>query len=339
MSNKKTKKKVKARKPRLISNKYTDIQIDFMGDLRSKGKTWSYIAGKFNSKFKCSPKRTPETLRIAYINNKDYTYAPKFKSPKVLILDIETKPLEGYVWSLWNNNLGLNQVKEDACILSWAAKWLGDDPDKVMYMDVRGQEDHEDDSVIMGPMWDLLDEADIVITHNGLRFDVPWLNARFSVHGYEPPSTFKQIDTLKIVKKNFKFPSNKLAYVTDKLCVKYKKLSHGKFPGFSLWKECLKGNLEAWDEMEEYNRYDVLSLEELYLILAPWDRQINFNVYHDEDEFVCKCGNTKFRKSGFHVTAAGKYQKHKCTNCGHETRDTVNLLSKTKRQNMRRELR
>jgi len=65
---KKSKKKPAA-KPKLISNKYTDEQISFMGELRDSGLKWPEIADKFNSKFKCKPKRSPETLRICYINN------------------------------------------------------------------------------------------------------------------------------------------------------------------------------------------------------------------------------------------------------------------------------
>ena len=332
-------KKKSARKPRLVSNKYTDVQIDYLGELRDQGLSWSEIAKKFNSKFKCKPKKSPETLRICYINNKDYEYSPKFEQPKVLILDIETAPLLGYVWSLWNNDLGLNQVKEDWCVLSWAAKWLGAPEDEVIYRDQRDKADMEDDSEILGELWHLLDECDILITQNGIKFDSKKLNSRFIIHGFEPPSTYKQIDTLVIAKKNFAFTSNKLAYMTDKLCTKYKKLDHGKFAGMNLWTECLKGNMEAWEEMELYNKYDILSLEELYLKMAPWDRTINFNLYHDEIDYICKCGSQEFRKSGFHYTAAGKYQKYKCKSCGHESRDTENLLSKAKRKGMRRELR
>ena len=123
--------------------------------------------------------------------------------------------------------------------------------------------------------------------------------------------------------------------MTDKLCVKYKKLDHGKFPGFELWSECMKGNIEAWDEMEEYNRNDVLSLEELYNILIPWDNTINFNVYHSEDKHVCKCGSEQFMKNGFYYTSAGKFQKYRCKSCGHESRDKVNLFSKEKRKSLR----
>ena len=47
--------------------------------------------------------------------------------------------------------------------------------------------------------------------------------------------------------------------MTDKLCTKYKKLVKRKFNGFELWKECLADNIEAWKDMETYNKYDVLS--------------------------------------------------------------------------------
>ena len=261
----------------------------------------------------------------------------KVARPKVLVFDIETAPIMSYVWRLWDQNVGLNQIEQDWHIMSWAAKWLDDPADKVMYMDQRNAKNIEDDSKILKEIWNLLDEADIVVTQNGKSFDQKKLNARFILNGFKPPSSYKHIDTKLIAKKHFGFTSNKLAYMTDKLCTKYKKLDHGKFPGFALWSECMKGNKQAWQEMEDYNRYDVLSLEELFNKLIPWDNSINFNLYHDSDEYVCKCGHDKFSKNGFYRTSAGKYQKYKCKNCGHETRDKVNLFSKEKRQSLRME--
>ena len=70
-------KLLKAKKPQLISNKYTDIQIDRLGELREQGLKWPEIAEKFNKEFKCKPKKSPETLRICYINNKEYTNKDK----------------------------------------------------------------------------------------------------------------------------------------------------------------------------------------------------------------------------------------------------------------------
>lgn len=256
------------------------------------------------------------------------------KGPKVLIYDIETAPILGYVWRLWDQNVGLNQINADWYILSWSAKWLGAPEDEIMYMDQRNAKDMEDDSGILSVMWKLLDEADVVITQNGKNFDQKKLNARFILNGFQPPSSYKHIDTKQIASKHFGFTSNRLAYMTDMLCVKYKKLDHQKFAGFELWKECLAGNMEAWNEMEIYNKHDVLALEELYNKLIPWDDSINFNLYHDEEDHICKCGSDNLIRNGFHYTSAGKYQRYRCKNCGAETRDKLNLFSKEKRQSL-----
>ena len=123
--------------------------------------------------------------------------------------------------------------------------------------------------------------------------------------------------------------------MTDKLCVKYKKIKHTKFPGHEMWTECLKGNINAWREMEKYNKYDVLALEELFGIMAPWDSSINFNLYHNDDEHICKCGSKKHNKNGFYYTNMGKFQKYRCTHCGAETRDRRNLFSKEKKNSLK----
>jgi len=255
--------------------------------------------------------------------------------PKVLVYDIETAPMLGYVWSMWDNNLGLNMIKHDWYVLSWSAKWLGSDESTVMYMDQRYAKDMEDDRRILEAMWELLDECDIVITQNGKKFDQKKLNARFILNGMQPPSSYRHIDTLQLAKRHFGFTSNKLAYMTDKLCTKYKKLDHAKFSGFALWKECLDGNLEAWDEMELYNRYDVLSLEELYGKLMPWDNSVDFNVYRDETDTICSCGSKNFMKNGYRRTNTGIFARLKCKKCGAETKAKFNELSKAKKKALR----
>ena len=206
-----------------------------------------------------------------------------------------------------------------------------------MYQDQRKIKDINDDSKLLKGIWNLLNEADIVITQNGKKFDVKKLNARFILSGMQPTSSFRHIDTQEIAKRHFAFTSNKLAYMTDKLCVKYKKLTtHGKFVGHELWTECMKGNIDAFNEMEKYNKYDVLSLEELYKILIPWDNRIDFNVYSNSLDTVCKCGSTDFAKNGFAYTNTAQFQKFRCKGCGCGSRDTVNLLSKEKKASLKR---
>jgi hypothetical protein len=204
-----------------------------------------------------------------------------------------------------------------------------------MYDDLRHSKRIEKDKRILKGIWKLIDEADIVVTQNGKRFDIKKLNARFLINGFKPPSSFKQIDTLELAKKNFGFTSNKLEYMADKINTKYKKLKHEEFSGFELWRECLKGNLKAWKCMEKYNKYDVLSLEELYLKLSPWDPTINFNLYTGTHNTVCNCGNKRFESKGYAYTSAGKFKRWVCTNCGKNTRDKINLFNKEKRKSLR----
>ena len=258
----------------------------------------------------------------------------KTTGPRILIFDVETAPIEAFVWGLWENNVALNQIKNDWSILSFAAKWL--DSDKIMYRDQRFEKDVRNDKKLLRALWKLLDEADIVLTQNGKAFDVKKANARFIMHGMRPPSSFKQIDTKVLAKKVFAFTSNKLEYMTDKLCTKYKKLKHNKFHGFELWTECLKGNIKAWDEMKRYNIYDVLSLEELYKKMQPWDTSINFDLYSRDSVKRCNCGSTNFQKNGYFYGAAGKFQRYSCGDCGAEIRDKKNLFSKKKKSHLKK---
>ena len=257
---------------------------------------------------------------------------PKKSGPRVLIYDIETAPLLGYCWSLWDNNIGLNQIHSDWHVLSWAAKWMGEED--VYYQDQRDVKNVEDDKQLLHGIWKLLDECDFVITQNGKKFDQKKLNARFVIHGMKPPSTYRHIDVLQIAKSQFGFTSNKLQYMTETLCKKYKKSGHAKFSGFELWSECLNGNIEAWSEMENYNILDILSLEELYSIISPWDAKLpNFSVYDDEPS-----ENEEWVKDGFVYSNLGKYDRYRNTLTGQQRRGSVNLLSKEKRDSLLRNI-
>lgn len=301
--------------------------------------TWEQIAKVLKKEFKFV--RNPDNIRKMFkkrtssATRKPHGQKVINKKPKILVFDIETAPMESYHWGLWDQNISLGQIKYDWAVLSWSAKWLGDDPDKVMYMDTRKKKDPRDDKDILKGIWKLLDEADFVLGHNSDSFDVKKLNARFLLHGMKPPSSYKRFDTKKLAKKHFNLTSNKLEYITNKLCTKYIKLSHGKFPGFKLWRECMDGNKEAWNEMEVYNKYDVLSLEEAFFKILPWESANIFEHYYDADIDVCTCGSIDFKKNGFHYTSTGKFQKFQCKNCGSEMRSRENLFTKEDKQKKR----
>ena len=250
------------------------------------------------------------------------------KGPKILFFDIETAPLKAHLWSMWQQGVGLNQIEADWFMLSFCCKWAHSD--EVFYYDQRNAENIEDDYELVLKLWHFLNEADVVVGQNSKRFDVKKANSRFILNGLPKPSTYRQVDTMEIAKRNFGFTSNRLEYMTDKLCTDYKKSKHKKFHGHELWSECLKGNIEAWREMEDYNRLDVLSLEELYNVLSSWDNNLpNFDVYVDEILDM-----SKWEKDGFHYTNLGKYQKYRNKITGVQRRSRVNLLTKEKRDSL-----
>lgn len=256
-------------------------------------------------------------------------------APKILVLDIETAPILARVWRTWKENVGLNQIEHDWYLLSYSAKWLGDK--RIFYQDQSKAPNIEDDRELLAGLHGLLDEADIVVAHNARRFDVPKINARLITLGFKPPSPYKVHDTLDIAKKNFKFTSNRLEFLTGALCTE-KKMLHGKFPGFELWKQCMLGNPAAWREMKRYNVQDVKSLEELYLKLRAWDpRAPALGIFLEDGDHACpKCGSGSVQRRGSYSTSVGVYQRFQCNECGGWSRGGVLLNTAAERKNLLR---
>lgn len=246
---------------------------------------------------------------------------------KVLILDIETAPMMAYVWRMWKENVGVEQIAGDWHLLSFAAKWVGEPG--VIYQDQRNAENVEDDAPLLITLWELLDEADVVVAHNGRKFDIPKIRARMVLSGMIPYSPCKVVDTLDIAKREFAFSSNKLAYLSERLS-RATKLDHGKFPGFKLWKECLAGNPEAWQEMEDYNVVDVLALEEVYLTLRAWDTR-HPRINH-EAHSCPKCGGATQRRGTVRTAAGLEYARYRCNDCGGWSRATTSVTPKEDRR-------
>lgn len=258
--------------------------------------------------------------------------------PKILVFDIETAPITAYTWGLFDQTVGLNQIKADWHLLAWAAKWYGDPPSKVMYRDNRKSKNIQDDKKLVQELAALLNEADIIITQNGDKFDVKKLNARAVINGLPPIKPCMSTDILKEGRKVFKFTSHKLEYISDKLNKKYKKLKHQEYPGFELWAAILAGDKRAWSVMEKYTVHDVLATEEAYGVIQGWIRTQPFSTGYDDSVMRCKCGSKNLLKKGYAWTDAGKYQIYRCKDCGKWPRAATNLLSAEKRQNTLREL-
>lgn len=231
---------------------------------------------------------------------------------KILLIDIETAPNIAYVWGAWKQNVGQNQWVQKSHIMSYAAKWL--DGDTIFYEENRTSNDKK----IVKSIYDLLDQADMVVAHNGQKFDLPVIIGRGVVHGYTPPSPYYVIDTLLTARRELRLVSNSLANLCEQLNLP-RKSGHKNYPGFELWLGCLRGDDAAWKEMEDYNIADVVSLEALYLRLRPYMRN-HPNVVRTEegDQISCpKCGSENIQWRGYYYTRAGLcYKRFVCMDCG-----------------------
>lgn len=230
----------------------------------------------------------------------------------ILTLDIETRPNLAYVWGLWDQNVGTNQIVASTEMICWSAKWVG--KHKVTFRSVY----HDGKEKMVRDLWDMLDKADVVVHYNGRRFDIPHVNREFLEMELTPPSPYKQVDLLAAVKRRFRFPSNKLEYVVQELGIG-EKLKH---EGFDLWVRCMANEESAWKLMRQYNINDVALTELLYERILPWIPNIPSHAAHDQDQVCPACGSGKLQARGFSYTQQSRYRRYQCTNCGKWSRNT-----------------
>lgn len=235
---------------------------------------------------------------------------------RTLILDIETSPNVAHVWSLFNENISLDQLQEPSFTLCWAAKWRGSK--RTFFCNYHDPE-------MLGAIWDLMNEADVVVHYNGDKFDIPVLNKEFLLAGMDPPSPYHSLDLYKTVKKKFRFSSLKLKHVAEQLNLT-NKVQH---EGHNLWVGVLNNDDKSWRKMKKYNIGDVIATEELLERIYPWiDTVPNQNLYVDisVDTPLCPgCGGDVLQRRGFSYTRLGKYQRFLCIRCGRWSRGSKRI--------------
>lgn len=232
---------------------------------------------------------------------------------KVLFGDIETSLAVSYHFGQWNQNLGIKSQLYESHLLShaWA---FGDDEVKGSIL-TREEVLARNDERLVLELWHLLDECDVYVAHNGVKFDVKKMNGYFLKHGLPPPSPYKVYDTLQVSRKKFGLPFHNLAYLAKFLNVT-RKIDNS---GIELWIGCANGVQEALDEMMDYNIGDITTLREIYYKLISWDNfAVNMSLYKEVEGLQCPhCASTNISRldNKFTYTAQRKYHVYRCVDC------------------------
>ena len=240
---------------------------------------------------------------------------------KILIIDIETKPNLAWVWGLWNQNIGINQINEVGTVFSFAAKWHNE---KTIYF---ASDHHDGHQTMIEKAWQLVDDADAIVHYNGKAFDMKHLYREFLLCHLDPPSPHTDIDLLHTVKRRFKFSSNKLQFVSEQLGLAGK-VQHD---GFDLWKRCMEGDDKAWNIMRRYNKQDVVLTEQVYNKLLPWiPNHPNRAVIDNKPNACPRCLSTTFHARGFRHTQTSTYRRYQCNDCRSYFQDKSLIPTATK---------
>lgn len=229
--------------------------------------------------------------------------------PKILLFDLEVSRdiVAGY-----GNKYDFKVVKtiRHQELMCFAYKWLGDK--KVSYI---SRHDVASQSYLVEHLRDILDEADIVIAHNGAKFDVRMANRFFVQQGLTPPSPYKVIDTLQIARRNFKFQSNSLNDLAAFLDLgKKESITYADLEDDFMSDNPSRKTLRL---MEKYNKQDIILLEKIYQKLRPFMRNHpNVGDITQTDHVCPQCGGKNLEKRGFIFLRNGKKQRYQCKDDG-----------------------
>lgn len=228
--------------------------------------------------------------------------------PKVVIFDVETSPMITATFSLYPENIGHNNIIEDWFMICAAWKELGKKKVESIAIKKKGK-----DKEVVSVLRDALADADMLIAHNGSKFDIKKLNTRLIYHRLKPMPRIPMVDTLKEVKKIANHSSNRLDFLGQALGVGKKQETT---PG--LWLRAMNGDKEAISEMVRYNIQDVLLNEKVYNILRPYmDSHPHMGVMSGGGRLHCpKCASFDVIANGPRVTAQGiVHHRYQCQSC------------------------
>jgi len=243
---------------------------------------------------------------------------------KILMYDEEVSPTLQWAYGVWQTNGLRTEIEPFIICFSW--RWYGET--KMYNERIKLNKGDVFNSVklqaaertVIEKLWEVLDQADIVVGHNAAGFDNKIAMGAFIRHRMKPPSDFKTVDTLRIARSVARFNSNSLNNLCKLLGIGQKSdVKHS-----DVWYDYLNGSRKAAKQMVDYCNQDVDLLYTLYEKLRPFAKNHpNLNVYTGRG-FACKkCQSTKLQRRGFAYSHTSVYQAYWCKDCGAWSKDRL----------------
>lgn len=195
-------------------------------------------------------------------------------NPRVILFDLETLPNLKEAMKVFTGlgaypGLTLKASINSVICVGW--KVLGEKETHCFNawdFPKRWEKSVNDDLEVVKWAREIIAGADVVITHNGKRFDWKFFQTRIAYHGLEPLPKIHHIDTVQESKKHLYLFNNRLNTVA-KFLTKTKKKDTG---GWELWEKVLERDRKSQKKMTAYCKQDVRVLEKVFKKLLPFIR-------------------------------------------------------------------
>lgn len=232
---------------------------------------------------------------------------------KTLVLDIETLPILGYSWKVYDATVF--KVLEPISIACVAYSFDNGPIECISVSDYKTafSKNVRDDFRLVRDIIKVIEKADVVVAHN-VKFDMGHIRGRAAVHGLTPPSPKLEFCTYRERKKLEMHEMYKLGYLQEKF-----KHTKKKPPPPGTWMKFMERDPMGVEAMIKYCKDDIVSTIELFEATRALSSMVM--VTEDPGEpseiFCTSCGSKDLSPNGHRYTrGGGKYRQWKCSECG-----------------------
>lgn len=240
--------------------------------------------------------------------------------PRILTVDLERVPGLAEFWQPKTHYINTSAIVEYPRTICFAWKW--NDSAKIDFIAEWDEGGHE---AMVRKSFELYDEADMVVTYNGVRFDNKHFKSDWTVYDLGVPSSWFDIDLLAVARRELGFEVKSLDEVTKRLGLQSKVDKYDP----KMAKAAVAGDEKAQKRIARYNKGDVKITDKLHQRLLAVTKAPNSALYHEDGEVRCGkplCGSTNLERRGYAYTNQSKFRQYRCRDCGGWTRDTKAIM-------------